>query len=70
MMQNDSWPHVVRTRTWVDDSHTRMQSWCELQCDGLWCHVYVSWFEEAWGFTDAEDEMKFRLTWSDYVYNV
>jgi hypothetical protein len=34
---------------------------------GVWCHSRVSWQQEAWGFTDSEDELKFRLTWSDYV---
>ena len=69
MTPSDSWPHVVHTIKWVDDRHAHMKSWCEQQCDGLWCVVYVTWQHDAWGFTDAEDELKFRLTWSDYVYN-
>jgi hypothetical protein len=69
MRKSDSWPHVVYTKTWVDDRKSRMQSWCELTCEGMWCHVYVSWQHEAWGFSDSEDELKFRLTWHDYVDN-
>lgn len=47
-----------------------MQSWCEHTCEGSWCHAYVSWQQEAWGFELEEDELKFRLTWSDYVDQV
>lgn len=67
MIPNDSWPHVVYTRKWLDDRESHMQSWCAQACEGLWCHVYVDWVRDAWGFTDAEDELRFRLTWSDYV---
>jgi hypothetical protein len=44
-----------------------MQTWCEQECDSLWCHSYMSWQHDAWGFVDPEDELKFRLTWGDYV---
>lgn len=69
MRSSESWPHVVYTRTWVDDRKARMQSWCEHTCEGSWCHSYVSWQQEAWGFEKAEDELRFRLTWGDYVDN-
>lgn len=67
MTPSDSWPHVVYTLTWVDGRYERMFTWCEHACSGVWCHSRVSWQQEAWGFTDPEDELKFRLTWSDYV---
>ena len=70
MHTSDSWCHVVHVRKGLGDGVSRMQSWCDHECESLWGRVYVNWHVDAWCFEHAEDELRFRLTWHDYVLNV
>lgn len=60
---------MVYTSKARDIGMETMNNWCKANCEGLFMHMFVSWYLEAWGFTDAEDACQFSLTWQDYVYN-
>lgn len=67
MTSSASGCHVVYVRKAGIGLDLRMKYWCTQVCEGLWDASYVSWQMDAWKFTDSEDAIKFRLTWSEYV---